>query len=125
MANLFLADIVKYLHVALFFVVILGWMLPIKWLPYYVLFIIVILLDWNDLDGMCILTKFEHWLRYDTWEVKSSLEGGPEFFRPMINNALGIELTRIQADRLNAFIFVLGLTLAFARLAFHYRMFSG
>ena len=109
-----LADIVKYIHYSLFIVVFSGPFLPIKYIPYYILFVLAIFLDWNDLDGMCILTKLEYYFRKGKWSSDAPIDGGPEFFRPMVSK-IGINLTRSEADRLNNFIFLVFLSAAFIR----------
>ena len=124
MASLLLANVINKLHFVLVLTVLLGCFAPIRYLPYYILFILVILIDWNDFDGMCILTKLEHWARYDNWEARSPQEGGPEFVRPLLNKTFNLNLTTIQADRINTLVFVIGLLIAFLRLAIHYRMFQ-
>lgn len=119
MKSLFFAELIHSLHIAVFFYVILGFfLLPCKYLTKYILFIIFVLLDWNDWDGMCILTKIEYYFRTGDWSVKSPIEGGPEFFRPLINEYFNLSLTPIQADRLNNFIFILCLLIGFLRLRF-------
>lgn len=71
-------------------------------------------MDWNDFDGMCILTKIEHYFRTGEWTSKSPLEGGPEFFRPILLR-FGFNVTRSDADRLNNFIFLMFLGITFMR----------
>lgn len=114
MRSLFLADLVRFLHYAMVLCVFLGPWLPRKYLPYYMLFVLLIFLDWNDLDGMCILTKLEHYFRYDEWVSTSPVEGGPEFFRPILER-LGISLSRSEGDRFNNFVFLICWLTAFVR----------
>lgn len=109
-----LADFIRLLHYSMFVVVLTGPFFPHQYLPYYMLFVLLIFFDWNDFDGMCILTKLEHYFRYGTWEVASPVEGGPEFFRPILES-FGISLSRTEADRLNNFIFLCCWTAAFIR----------
>jgi hypothetical protein len=100
------ADLVRLVHYALLPVVVSGPFLPRKYVPYYLIFVWLIFLDWNDFDGMCILTRIEHWLRTGIWASKSPIEGGPEFFRPILLR-LGFRLDRYEADRLNNFVFLM------------------
>jgi hypothetical protein len=109
-----LANIVRGIHYLMILGVFVGPFLPHKWLPYYMLFVLLIFLDWNDLDGMCILTKLEHYFRSGEWESSSPVEGGPEFVRPILQQ-FGMSLTRAEADRLNNFIFLLCWGAAFVR----------
>jgi hypothetical protein len=104
--NLLLADIVRIIHYSLFIIVAYGPFLNRKYVPYYLIFIWLIFLDWNDFDGVCILTRIEHWLRTGEWASKSPIEGGPEFFRPIVQS-FGFQITRYEADRLNNFIFLI------------------
>ena len=110
-----LANIVRSIHILIVVFVFIGpFILPHKLLPYFLLFILLIFLDWNDFDGMCILTKIEHYLIYGVWDNKSPTEGGPEFFRPILQY-LGFNLTRTEADRLNNFLFLISWGIAFIR----------
>ena len=111
-----LADIVKYIHTLLIISVILGpFILHKRQLKYYIYLVLLIFLDWNDFDGQCILTRIEHWLRTHQWYQSSPLEGGPEFFRPFVIKLTGKEITTIEAERLNNFLFTLCLLIAFIR----------
>jgi hypothetical protein len=101
-----IADLIRLIHYSLFIIVAIGPFLPKKYIPYYLLFIWIIFLDWNDFDGVCTLTRLEHYFRAGYWSNKSPIEGGPEFFRPMLQS-FGFSLTRLEADRLNKFIFLI------------------
>jgi hypothetical protein len=112
------ADAAHYLHILLVLYVVIGWFItPIKNLHYYILLVLFILLDWNDYDGECSLTKLEHHLRYSQEERASQPQA--EFFRPLVNKLFGISLTSEAANRLNYFIFILGILLAFLRHLYH------
>ncbi len=118
MASMFslLADITKWIHIFMILFVLLGHSLvPVKYLKYYIFFVLFILLDWNDVDGMCVLTKLENYFRTGNWVSLSPLEGGPEFFRPLMNRIFSLNLTRTEADRLNNFMFITCIIIAFSR----------
>ena len=114
MQSILLANVTRFVHLLMFVVVIIGPFLPRVYLPYYMLFVLAIFFDWNDIDGMCILTKIEHYFRRGKWESVSPTEGGPEFFRPILES-LGLSLSRTEADRLNNFVFLCCWTAAFIR----------
>lgn len=123
MINNFIANIIKYFHYLVIFYVFVGHSItPIKYLQYYLLLIILIFLDWNDYDGQCILTKLEHYFRFGNIKQKSVLEGGPQFFRPFVNNLFNLNLTPIEADRLNNFLFMFCFLIGFIRLLFYYQI---
>jgi hypothetical protein len=109
-----IADTIRFIHMLMFIAVFVGIFLPRRMLPYYLLFVLIIFLDWNDFDGMCILTKLEHYFRTGVWSIDSPVEGGPEFFRPILQS-VGITLTRAEADRLNNFLFLVAWAIAFIR----------
>ena len=111
-----MAEFTKWIHIFMILFVLGGHiLLPVRYLKYYIIFVILILLDWNDADGMCCLTKVENYFRTGKWESLSPLEGGPEFFRPLVNRIFHLNLTILEADRLNNFIFISCLLVAFLR----------
>ena len=112
-----LADIIKYIHILLILFILIGpFILPKKYLYYYIILVILIFLDWNDLDGQCILTRIEYWLRNNQWYNQGSpIEGGPEFFRHLYIKVTGKDISTLKADRLNNFLFMVCLLIAFLR----------
>jgi len=110
-----LADIVRYIHISLIVFVLFGpFILPKKYLYYYIILVILIFMDWNDLDGQCILTRIEYWLRYNKWYNQGSpLEGGPGIFRHLYIYVTGSQISILNSDRLNNFLFIGGLLIAF------------
>jgi len=121
MINIFVANIISYIHLLLMFYVFTGFIItPIKYLKYYIFMLILIFLDWNDSDGQCILTGLEHRFRTGKCNKKSArYENAPEFFRPLINKLFNLNLSRDESDRLNNFIFMLCLLFAFIRYIKH------
>lgn len=109
------ATLIHIIHVSLIFIILGGVFLPCHYLPFHIALIILIFLDWNDLDGMCILTRLEHYFKTGDWKSKTAIEGGPEFFRPYVNIVFNLNLTREQASRLNNFLFMMALAISFAR----------
>lgn len=117
MINKCFADIVHYIHLLLVIYILTGfYFTPNKYLKYYLYLIIFIFLDWNDFDGQCILTKLEHYFRTGETCQKQPTEGGPEFFRPIVNKLFDVNLNRIEGDRLNNFVFMLCFLFGYVRL---------
>lgn len=115
--NIILANILYAFHFLLVIFVLVGHsLLPIKYLKYYLLLILVIFMGWNDLSGQCILSRLEHYLRTGEWSNTPSDEGGPECVRPFINNTFKFNLSRNQASRLTNFIFLVCWLIAFVRV---------
>ena len=132
-----IADTIHYLHIVLVFYVLTGWVItPIRKIHYYIFFVLFVLLDWNDLDGECFLTRLEHYFRENERDIPSSYghghghekitisteTGEPEFFRPLMNNLFNTNLTSQEASRLNYFTFISAILLAFLRLLHHYNI---
>jgi hypothetical protein len=116
MKNIFIADIIKFIHIILVLMVLTGFIfLPRKFLPYYIIFIILVLLDWNDKDGLCILTRIEHYFRTGKWE---HYESQPEFIRPLVNKVFKTSLSESESTKLNYFVFLICLLLGFIRLQY-------
>ena len=112
-----IANIIRLIHYLLMVFIFTGHiLLPIEYIKYYLLLIVFIFLDWNDLDGQCILTRLEYYFETGHWEQKSPIEGGPEFFRPLVNKIFNLKLNRVEADRLNNFIFILCWLSGFIRI---------
>jgi hypothetical protein len=131
--NIIIADTIHYLHIVLVFYVLTGWVItPVKNIHYYILFVIFVLLDWNDLDGECFLTRLEHYFREKARDVTPKSDnkkitintetGEPEFFRPLMNKLFNTNLTSQEASRLNYFTFISAILLAFLRLLHHYNI---
>jgi len=122
--NILLADIIYLLHAALVLFICFGcFMLPSQYLPYYILLILMVFLDWNDYDGMCILTKLEYYYRTGIWveDIDEIKNNRPQFFKPFMNRLLNInlDLTENQASRVNYFAFTVFLTIAFLRYYYY------
>jgi len=123
MTYILIADLIKYFHILIIIYVITGFIItPIQYLHFYLLFIILIFLDWNDFDGQCILTKLEFYFRNNLTNNKSVIEGGPQFFRPLFNSLFNTNLNIYQADRLNNFVFMICFLLGFIRLIYYYKI---
>lgn len=131
--NIIIADTIHYLHIVLVFYVLTGWVItPVKKIHYYILFVIFVLLDWNDLDGECFLTRLEHYFREKAHDIApnsgnqkitiNTETGEPEFFRPLMNKLFNSNLSSQEASRLNYFTFISAILLAFLRLLHHYNI---
>lgn len=73
-------------------------------------------MGWNDMSGQCILTRLEHYFRTGEWNQKAASEGGPEFFRPIVNKLFNINISRVQTERLSNFLLLVLWLIAFIRI---------
>ena len=118
-----IADLIHYLHIVLVLYIVTGWFItPIKYIHLYLLLIIFVILDWNDFDGQCILTRLEHYYRYKNTNSDIEKNQRPEFFRPLIKKWFNIDLTREESRRVNYFVFMFSFLLGFLRLLKHYKI---
>ncbi len=125
MKSILIADIIHYFHFVLFLFILFGnFIIPNKYLPFYIVFIIFVILNWYGLFGSCILTKLEYYFRNDKWvNLTAEQEGGPEFFRPLLKSIFGIELSRYKANILNHIIFIFVIVITFIKyIAYKYNI---
>lgn len=108
-SSLFLANVVYWIHLFYVIVSIFGvFFIPDKYLPAALLIVPLTFLDWNDFDGQCIFTRLEAHLR-GTWNPREATEhGGPEFFRPILNRLIGVDISRKTASKINYVLFIIG-----------------
>ena len=115
--NIILANILYVFHFGLVIFVLVGHsLLPIKYLKYYLILVLIIFMGWNDLSGHCFLTSLEYYLRTGEWNQKTTDEGGPEFVRPILNKTFNLNLSKAQVDRLNNFVFLMCWLVALIRV---------
>jgi hypothetical protein len=118
-----IANLINYLHIVLVLYIITGWFItPIKYIHLYLLLIIFVILDWNDFDGQCILTRLEHYYRHKNKKSDIEKNQRPEFFRPLIKKWFNINLNREESRRVNYFVFMFSFLLGFLRLLKHYKI---
>ncbi len=108
MQSILLANIIHFIHILLLIFIIFGvFFIPTKYLLNFSIFIIIIIILWSNFIGACSLTQLEYYFRTGKWSnLSADDEGGPEFFRPLINSITGLELSRHQASILNYILFI-------------------
>ena len=108
MQSILLANFINYIHRLLVLFILSGlFYIPNKYLPFFIIFVILVVMGWNDLYGSCFLTKLEYYFRTGIWSNLSAKDdNGPEFFRPFIKSITGINMNRKQADKLNNILFI-------------------
>lgn len=119
MPSVILAKIVHYIHTLLVMFILSGIIyIPNKYLPYFISLIILVIMGWNDLFGVCFLTNLEYYFKTGKWsKLSAKEENGPEFFRPFIKSLTGIDTTREQADKINNLVFLSILLIAVIKYA--------
>ena len=68
-----LIKFIDFLHILIaIFLSCGGYILPSKYLPIYLLFLPSIIIDWNDKDGLCWITKLNNMIKYETLNPKTT-----------------------------------------------------
>lgn len=121
MINHVLADVLYYFHLVVLFVILSPYFLPAgDWLKFVVIFISLILMDWQDGDEQCSVTAVEAKLR-GTWRPGyRDDDDAPEFTRPLLNKLvapLGLHVTKPQGLVINYLLVIGSGLVAFIRFA--------
>jgi len=121
--NIIVADVIYYIHIALMIYIGIGWYVtPIKYIHFYLFFIIFLIFDWNDFDGLCMLTKFEDYFRNKNSIKQQKKQDQPEFFRPIFQKIFNVSITSEQSKRITYCILMVVLLFGFLRLLHHYKI---
>lgn len=121
--NGIIADVLHYLHISFVVFVILGWyFIPVKYIHLYLFIIIFIILDQNDFDGLCTLTKIEDYFRNKNSVKERIKQRDPEFFRPIVKKLFNINMTKIHSTKINNFLLMLVFLFGLLRMLYHYRI---
>jgi len=123
MYNKILANIVHFIHIIILIVMIFGnFFISIKYLHYYIIALIIILILWNTI-GQCPLTGIETSLRNETkFNFIVDEKNEPEFFRPLMNKFFNLKLTKNQADKINTSLVLLSILFSFYKLIKHFNI---
>ena len=121
--NGIIADALNYLHIAFVLYIIVGWyFIPVKYIHFYLFIIIFIILDQNDFDGLCTLTKIEDYFRNKNSVKERIKQHDPEFFRPIVKKLFNINMTNVHSTKINNFLLMLVFLFGFLRMLYHYRI---
>ncbi len=121
--NIIIADILHYVHIGLLIYIVIGWYVtPIQYIHLYLIFIIFIILDWNDSDGKCSITIYEDYFRSKNNVKEKKEESSPEFFRPILNKILNKNFTRKDSTKITYIGLMIAMLLGLLRLLYHYKL---
>ena len=121
--NIIIADALYYMHIGILIYIIIGWYVtPIQYIHLYLIFIIFIILDWNDFDGICSLTIYEHYFRTKNNVKEKKEKSSPEFFRPLLSKISNISITLEQTKKITYIGLMIAMLLGLLRLLYHYKL---
>ena len=127
--NNIIADLLHYVHIGLLIYIAIGWYItPIQYIHLYLIFIIFVILDWNDSDGICSITIYEDYFRSknsikkQTEQKEQKEESSPEFFRPLLNKLLNVNVTREDSKKITYIALMVVMLLGLLRLLYYYKI---
>ena len=122
MRTYYIMNLIWIIHFVILIFILFGWgILPSYTLKYQMLIVPLIFLDWNDYDGQCFLTRLEHYFKTGQWKQKTFEEGGPEFFRPILEFITKRKFDRISASRINYFLFIISWLITYYKFYQQYK----
>jgi hypothetical protein len=118
-----LSTIIWLIHLILLIIILFGWLILPSWsLKYQLAIVPLVFLDWYDMDGQCILTRLEHYIKTGEWEQEPAEEGGPNFFQPLIEKLFNIRMTRKEASYLNHLLFIISWLITYFLFIFNIKL---
>jgi len=114
--------IVESIHLlAVFYLLLGGYFIPKNYLPVYLLSIPYIVIDWNDKDGLCWLTKLNNMIKYKTLnpEVEEDIENS--FIRGLLQK-IGIIMDGKRLTFILYVLFIISWLYAYTRLMKQYKI---
>ncbi|KKQ98946.1 MAG: hypothetical protein UT25_C0007G0001, partial [Parcubacteria group bacterium GW2011_GWC1_39_12] len=102
---IFLAQFIYYLHFVSTFIIHFGWLFP-RYRVAYIIFLILVPLHWLLLNGNCIFTVWEHYLRRKT--NKNFNPAGKNFTAINLKKFFGINVTNRCVD-VTSLSFIIGM----------------
>ena len=95
--------IIDFIHILISLSLFIGgYVIPIKYIPVYLLLAPFIIIDWNDTDGLCHLTKLSNMIKYNSLTPKTT-ENEDNF----INNLLRKVNIIIDNSQLSKILYIL------------------
>ena len=115
-------NLLEFLHlIILFYLSLGGYFIPTQYIPVYLLSLPYIVIDWNDKDGLCWVTKLTNMIKYR--DINPEVEDDTEnsFTRKVLKN-LGITVNDKTLTFLLYIIFITSWFYAYNRLMNKYKI---
>ena len=115
-------NLLEFLHlIILFYLSLGGYFIPTQYIPVYLLSLPYIVIDWNDKDGLCWVTKLTNMIKYR--DINPEVEDDTEnsFTRKVLKN-LGITVNDKTLTFLLYIIFITSWFYAYNRLMKKYKI---
>jgi len=115
-------NILESIHLLISFYVILGgYFIPSKYIPVYLLSLPYIIIDWNDKDGLCWLTKLNNMIKYRTLNPVTQDENENNFIKDTLEK-IGIIVEVKKLTFILYLLIILSWLYAYSRLMEQYNI---
>ena len=115
-------NLIEIIHLLIFFYLGFGgYFMPQKYLPIFLLSLPYIVIDWNDRDGLCWITKLNNMIKYKTLhpEVEEDIE---DYFIRGLLQKIGIIMDEKRFTFILYVLFNIGWLYAYTRLMKKYKI---
>ena len=98
-----------------------GYFVPSKYVPVYLLSLPYIIIDWNDKDGLCWLTKLNNMIKYRTLNPVTQEENENYFIKDTLEK-IGITVEAKKLTFILYLLVILSWLYAYSRLMKQYKV---
>ena len=117
-----LIGIVELFHLLFAIILIMGgYIIPYRYIPVYLLFLPYIVIDWNDKDGLCWLTKLRNMIKYESIYPKVKDENENNFIYNIVHK-FGITMKYERFTFILYVGFIASWLYAYFRLMSHFKI---
>ena len=115
-------NLLESIHLLISFCVLLGgYFIPSQYIPVYLLSLPYIIIDWNDNDGLCWLTKLNNMIKYRTLNPVTQDENENNFIKDTLEK-IGIIVEVKKLTFILYLLIILSWLYAYSRLMKQYKI---
>ena len=115
-------NILESIHLLISFYPLLGgYFIPSQYIPVYLLSLPYIIIDWNDNDGLCWLTKLNNMIKYQTLNPVTQDENENNFIKDTLGK-IGIIVEVKKLTFILYLLIILSWLYAYSRLMKQYKI---
>ena len=115
-------NIIEIIHLLIFFYLSVGgYIISEKYIPVYLLTIIYIIIDWNDKDGLCWITKLNNMIKYKSFNPIIQEENENNFIKTQLEK-IGVYMEAKKITFILYILFIVSWLVAYSRLIKKYNI---
>ena len=109
-------NIIEIIHLLIFFYLSIGgYIISEKYIPVYLLTIPYIIIDWNDKDEICWVTKLNNMIKYKTFNPIVQEENENHFIKTQLEK-IGVYMEEKTVTFMLYILFIVSWLFAYSRL---------